>query len=184
MELRFRTPDAWVEAVLGDFDTFLADHASCEKKASGMALSIAAHYPDQPKLLRAMADLAVEELAHYRDTVHWLQARNAVPQADTKDPYIHAMNTLVRRGRDVYLHDRLLIGAIVERRGNERFGLIASAIEDVPLQRFYRRIATSEANHWRLFLDLAGDYDQGYLGELLEHEAAIVAELPIAAALH
>ena len=55
------TPPGWLEAVLADFDGFLKDHASCEKKASGMALNIASHYPDQPTLVAAMADLAVEE---------------------------------------------------------------------------------------------------------------------------
>ena len=184
MELRFATPSSWLEVVLADFDTFLADHASCEKKASGMALSIAAHYPDRPRLLRAMADLAVEEHVHYRDTVHWLQARGAQPVADTKDPYVQAMNALIRRGKDAYLHDRLLVAAIVERRGNERFGLIAEHLEDPPLQRFYRRIARSEANHWRLFLDLAGSYDAEFLDHLLAREAEIIAELPLKPALH
>ena len=33
------SPDAWLDAVLADFDSFLKDHASCEKKASGMALA-------------------------------------------------------------------------------------------------------------------------------------------------
>ena len=184
MELRSKTPDAWLDVVFADFDTFLADHASCEKKASGMALSIAAHYPDQPRLLRAMADLAVEELTHYRDTVRLLIDRAAVPTADTKDPYIHAMNALVRRGQDVYLHDRLLVGALVERRGNERFGMIAAAVEANELQRFYQRIATSEANHWQLFLKLAGRYDEAYLDHLLDREAEIVSALPLTAALH
>ena len=184
MELRYATPDAWLDAVFADFDTFLADHASCEKKASGMALSIAAHYPDRPRLLRAMADLAVEELVHYRDTVHWLQERGATPTADTKDPYVHQLSALIRRGQDVYLHDRLLVAALVERRGNERFGLIADHLEDVPLQRFYRRITASEANHWRLFLDLAGSYDHGFLDHLLEREAEIIAGLPPKPALH
>ncbi len=184
MKLRQATPDAWLEAVFADFDTFLADHASCEKKASGMALSIASHYPDQPRLLRAMADLAVEELVHYRDTVHWLQERGATPAADTKDPYVHQMNGLIRRGKDVYLHDRLLVAALVECRGNERFGLIAEHLEDAPLRRFYQRIAASEANHWRLFLDLAGNYDADFLDDLLEREAQIIAGLPPKPALH
>ncbi len=54
------SPPAWSEAVLADFDSFLSDHASCEKKASGMALSVASHYPDRPRLLNAMAELAAE----------------------------------------------------------------------------------------------------------------------------
>ena len=41
------TQSQWVEAVLADFNTFLSDHASAEKKASGMALSMASHYQDR-----------------------------------------------------------------------------------------------------------------------------------------
>ena len=51
------TAGGWLDTVLRDFDSFLKDHASCEKKASGMALNIASHYPDKPELLNAMADL-------------------------------------------------------------------------------------------------------------------------------
>ena len=54
--------------VLADFDAFLQDHASAEK-ASGMALSIVSHYPDQPTLVQAMVDLAVEELNHYKEVI-------------------------------------------------------------------------------------------------------------------
>ena len=71
------TPEQWVHHVLQDFDTFLSDHASCEKKASGMAMNVAAHYPDQPVLLEAMVDLAVEELNHYREVMRLLLKRNA-----------------------------------------------------------------------------------------------------------
>ena len=49
-ELKEKTSRAWLDTVLADFDAFLADHASCEKKASGMAMSMIAHYPDKPRL--------------------------------------------------------------------------------------------------------------------------------------
>ncbi len=38
-------PD-WIGSVMADFDAFLLDHASAEKKASGMAMSMISHYPD------------------------------------------------------------------------------------------------------------------------------------------
>jgi tRNA-(ms[2]io[6]A)-hydroxylase len=71
------TPPGWLEAVLSDFDSFLKDHASCEKKASGMALNIASHYPNQPGLLRAKGDQAVEELTHYLEVVRLLLDRGS-----------------------------------------------------------------------------------------------------------
>ena len=40
--------DAWLECVLANFDEFLIDHAANERKASTMAMSLVAHYPDKP----------------------------------------------------------------------------------------------------------------------------------------
>ena len=108
------TPPEWLEVILSDFDSFLSDHASCEKKASGMALSIAAHYPDKPVLVSAMADLAVEELSHYREVIRLLQKRQVQPGPDSKDPYIHQLNRWIRKGSAFYdfLLPRLLNGAV------------------------------------------------------------------------
>ena len=53
--LLYQTPAAWIEAVLADFDTFLRDHASAEKKASGMAINMISHYPDRTRLVEFLA---------------------------------------------------------------------------------------------------------------------------------
>lgn len=152
------SPATWLEVVFADFDEFLKDHASCEKKASGMAMSVASHYPDKPRLLNAMVDLAVEELNHYREVIRLMLARDVVPGADQKDPYIHQMNALIRRGPEYFLLDRLLVGAVVERRGAERFALIAQNLNDQALKKFYEAIAESEERHWELFVDLACEF--------------------------
>ncbi len=187
--LRLPTPPAWTAAVLADFDSFLLDHAAAEKKASGMAISMLSHYPDRVELVAAMADLAVEELTHYREVVKWIHRRGLLTAADTRDPYVLALREHIRQGREVYLLDRLLTAGIIEARGAERFGLVARALERGPLQAFYRSIARSEERHYRLFLDLAQRYlDEAVIrarwDELLDVEAAIVAGLPIRAALH
>lgn len=183
------SPDGWLQTVLADFPSFLQDHASCEKKASGMALNVAAHYPDQPQLLEAMAELAVEELNHYREVIRLLLARGIQPGADVKDPYINALNQQVRRGTENFLLDRLLVGAVVERRGAERFGLLAEAVEDSSLRTFYRAITASEARHWELFVELSMshcDPDQVWprFNELTGIEAELMQQLPLRAALH
>ena len=79
MKLRFNTPDSWIEAVLADFDTFLIDHAAAEKKASGMAMSMLSHYPDREVLVKAMTDLAIEELTHFRKVIKILYQRGLQP---------------------------------------------------------------------------------------------------------
>lgn len=189
------TPAAWLDAVFEDFDAFLQDHASCEKKASGMALNIASHYPDQPTLVSAMADLAVEELGHYREVIRLLIARGVSPGPDRKDAYVRALNGEIRRGPEFYLLDRLLVAAIVERRGNERFGLIAQRLIDADfdgarqLAAFYRGITASEGRHWQLFLDLAASHCPGLtidarLAELVDLEGEFMRAQPFEPALH
>jgi len=187
--LLYNTPGAWTETVLDDFDRFLQDHAAAEKKASGMAISMLSHYPDRVELVAAMADLAVEELTHYREVVKWLHKRGVLTAADEKDPYVVEFRKAIRRGREAYLLDRLLTASIIEARGAERFGLIAEALEPGGLKKFYQSIARSEERHYELFLDLAQLYiDQDAIAErwqqLLEVEAEIVAALPLRPALH
>lgn len=187
--LRYATPPAWTDAVLADFDRFLLDHATAEKKASGMAISMLSHYPDRTELVTAMADLAIEELTHYREVLKWIHQRGLTTAPDQKDPYVVAFRQSLRQGREVYFLDRLLLASIIEARGAERFALVANALEPGPLKKFYQSIARSEERHYELFLDLAKKYlpddmiDHRWK-ELLDIEAKIVVDLPIRAALH
>jgi tRNA-(ms[2]io[6]A)-hydroxylase len=187
--LLYATPAAWTETVLSDFDTFLQDHAAAEKKASGMAISMLSHYPDKVELVAAMAELAVEELTHYREVVKWLHRRGVLTAADQKDPYVIEFRKAVRGEPEAYLLDRLLTAGAIEARGAERFGLVAEALEAGGLKKFYQSITRSEERHYELFLELAALYAPAETvatrwQELLEIEAEIVAALPLRAALH
>jgi len=187
--LRHATPLAWTKAVMADFDAFLLDHAAAEKKASGMAISVMSHYPDRVELVAAMAELAVEELTHYREVVKWIHRRGLLTAADRKDHYVLALRNAIRTGSEVYLLDRLLTASIIEARGAERFALVAAALPPGALKKFYLSIARSEERHYELFLNLAGIYLDARViaarwDELLDIEAGIVAALPIQAALH
>jgi tRNA-(ms[2]io[6]A)-hydroxylase len=187
--LRFATPSDWTNAVMEDFDTFLLDHATAEKKASGMAISMLSHYPDRTELVAAMADLAIEELTHYREVLRLIHQRGLITGPDQKDPYVVAFRASSRQGKEVYLLDRLLTASIIEARGAERFALVATALAPGPLKKFYQSIARSEERHYALFLELAKHYldvdtiEQRW-HELLDIEADIVSKLPIRAALH
>ncbi len=187
--LRFTTPPEWVAKVLGDFDSFLLDHAAAEKKASGMAVSMLSHYPDRPSLVAAMVDLAIEEMTHFREVVKILYRRGLQLAADNKDPYVNQLRAHLRPAKEEFFLDRLLVGSIIEARGCERFGLVAEALEPGELKRFYTAITESEARHDDLFLNLAREYfaEQALmqrLDELLEIEAGICASLPLRSALH
>lgn len=187
--LRAKTPHTWVEAVLSHFDQFLNDHAQAEKKASGMAMSMVSHYPDKPDIVKAMIDLAIEELAHFREVIKLMHSQQQYLGRDEKDPYVNALRKAMRDGTEHYLLDRLLIAGIIEARGCERFGLIAQHHPDAELRQFYQLITDSEAKHHLLFIELASHYFsistiETRLDELLDIEADIVKQLPIRAALH
>lgn len=189
IRLGIASPPGWLAAVLADFDGFLIDHAACERKASAVATSMICHYPDRRALVAQMADLAVEEMSHYREVLRIIHSRGVTLTRDRKDAYVNALRKHVRTGPEAYLLDRLLIAGIVEARGTERFTMIAAGVGDVELQRFYRQLAASEARHQNVFLDLALRYVEPErvlirLSELQVIEADIVDALPFRAALH
>jgi tRNA 2-(methylsulfanyl)-N6-isopentenyladenosine37 hydroxylase len=189
LQLRCQSSPQWIDAVLNDFNLFLLDHAANEKKASGVALNLAAHYPDKPALVAEMIELAIEELSHYRDVFKLIRERQLTVPPDQKDPYVNQLRALIRTGTEDYFLDRLLVAGIIEARGLERFTCIADALPAGGLKGFYGAIARSEARHADLFLALAQQYFdlssiEGRTAALLNQEADILEHLPIRAALH
>jgi len=189
LRLKTATSPRWVETVLEDFDSFLLDHAACERKASATALTFVSHYPDRRELVSAMIDLAREELEHFHQVYQRIAERGLVLAADTKDPYVNRLAEEFRKGSEAYFLDRLLVAGIVEARGCERFGLVAEALPPGPLKDFYRVLASSEARHRGLFLRLARLYFEEQivaprLDELLETEARVIESLPLRPAVH
>ena len=191
LRLRSQTPVLWTEIVQRDLDTFLRDHAHNERKVSQSALALAKDNPHRVELTDAMVELATEELDHFRQVYARLRERGVTLGFDQPDPYMTAMRKLCRKSdTDEYLLDRLVVFAIVEARGFERFHMMGEALpaED-PLKGFYQDIARSEAQHRALFLRLAKrffpeDIVMVRLDELLDEEARILAILPLRAAVH
>ena len=110
-------------------------------------------------------------------------------QKDTKDPYLHAFRNVMTYAPDDDLLHRLLLAGVVEARGCERFRMVGECINDAELSQFYLDLAHSESRHASLFEDLAKVYyaeDKvaAHLDALLQHEARIIQDLPIRAALH
>jgi tRNA-(ms[2]io[6]A)-hydroxylase len=189
LTLRVATGPEWVAAVLARFDDFLLDHAANERKASATALAFVVRYPDRQALIEPMIRLAREELAHFHRVYQIIGARGIRFVADIKDPYMKRLAGHIRGGRDLNLLDRLIVGAVVEARGHERFGLLAGALPAGELQDFYADITRSESRHHELFLELAGRYFdeatiEARLGEFLAFEAAAIRAGPLRAALH
>ena len=188
-ELRVQTSSEWVEVAKADFNTFLKDHAACERKAAALAMSMVQHYPDKPDLIRGMIDLAMEEMAHFREVMKIMLDRGLQQDDDEKDPYVRQLLRLIRKDGKVYLLDRLLVFSIVEKRGHERFTMMGDALEEPKMKDFYQRLAKAEYRHYTLFVQLAYQYYDSVevkarSDELLDAEAEIVSNLPFRAAVH
>ena len=189
MRLRVKTSPEWVLVVMNDFDRFLVDHALCERKASALAMSLVAHYPDKTDLVTEMVALAIEDLEHFQQVFGLIKERGLQLFSDDKDPYVNRLRAYIRKPTEEYFLDRLLIASIIEGRGTERFELIAKELTDVRLKEFYLHFWRAEARHHGLFLRLAKKYfsasviDERY-DYLLEQEAKIITSLPLRAAVH
>ena len=189
MRLRIKTKPEWLSLVLSQFDSFLLDHALCERKASALAMSLVAHYPDKTQLVKLMVDLAIEELDHFRQVYALIRERGLVLGPDEKDDYVNKLRSLMRKTSEEYFLVRLLIASIIEGRGTERFSLVANGLEDIRLKNFYMQFYKSEARHHGLFLRLARNYFSPTVVEsrydyLLDQEALIIDSLPLRSAVH
>ncbi|MBV6644618.1 MAG: tRNA-(ms[2]io[6]A)-hydroxylase [Cyclobacteriaceae bacterium] len=180
----------WVDCVMGDFDSFLQDHANCERKASAMAMSFVAKYPDRVEIIPELIDTAIEEMEHFKQVYEIMQSRNILlPQEIEPDLYIKQLLDGCHSGRLERFRDRLLMASLVETRGAERFRLVYESLKDPQLKDFYHQLWASEARHGETFVKMALNYfDEGSvyfrLQEMTEREAEIIDSLPIKPALH
>ena len=180
---------AWLACVLANFDEFLLDHAANERKASSMAMSLVAHYPDKPDLVREMVDLALEELTHFKQVIRLIQERDLSMTPDEKDLYVNRMRHHVRGDTEGYFLDRLLSGAVIEARGEERFRQLAGHLKDEKLKVFYFALANAEKGHHHLFLSLALKYFNDELvdkrlAEWIVIEKTVIESIPVRSRLH
>ncbi len=185
-----KSPRQWSKKVIENFDEFLKDHAAAEKKAMGTCLSFIAKYPDKPELVKTMFSIAKEELEHFEQVSAILYKKGQTLKSDEKDPYIHEFLKVLRKGVQERFLDRLLMAAIVENRGCERFGLVSEALpKGDALKEYYFHLSVEEAKHYGQYIKVARHYFEEMeirtrLQELLEVESEIVRNLPITGMLH
>ncbi len=180
----------WVQAVMTDFSAFLQDHADCERKASAMAMSFIAKYPDRTEIIPELIAIGIEELEHFQQVYHLMASRGILmPASMGEDPYVSQLIKRCHSGRIERFLDRLLIASVVETRGAERFRLVSEAQADPEMHRFYKILWASEAKHGHVFVKFALNYfDEKTVYDRLawwmEQEEEVIEGLPIRAALH
>jgi tRNA-(ms[2]io[6]A)-hydroxylase len=180
LKLASETPPSWTARALAQLDEILLDHAHCEKKAAGVALTLLFQYPERASFQAPLAALAREELAHFEAMLGVLAERGIEFGRQKPSAYAGRLRTAVSAREPERLLDTLLCSALIEARSCERLGLLAEALPDAALARFYASLRTAEARHHGLYLELACEVAPREavsvrLSELARHEAEVLA---------
>jgi len=190
IELACSSDPQWISTVMKDFDKFLQDHADCERKASAMAMSFAAKYPNRTEIIPELIETAIEELEHFQSVYQLMEERGIQLNHEIgEDKYVKKLITYCHSGREERFLDRLLLASIIECRGAERFRLVYEALEEPELKKFYHDLWASEAKHGHIFVKMALNYfDKKKVYDRLEElnniEAEVLKSLPFRPALH
>ena len=190
LDIAVPSKSEWIEAVLADFDSFLQDHADCERKASSTAMSMVAKYPNRLEIIPELIEIGVEELEHFQMVYKVMEQRGIqLAHSIPGDPYIKALMKRLHSGIEERFLDRLLVASVVETRGAERFKLVSDNMQDPDLAKFYKMLWVSEAKHGHVYVEMALNYfEEKKVYDRLEYwvdnEGQIVEGLEIRAALH
>jgi tRNA-(ms[2]io[6]A)-hydroxylase len=181
LSLHAPTPDRWFDQVAVSLDELLIDHAHCEKKAAGVAMSLLFTYADDVDLCRAMADIVHEELDHFKLVLDLLDRRGVRFRRQQPARYAERLSALIGKVEPHRAVDRLLVAALIEARSCERFGMLRDRLADPELAAFFGSLFESEARHHSTYVQLAkavasSDDVQERLHELATAEAQIMAE--------
>lgn len=182
--LELPTDPRWVNIAEKSLEEILTDHAYCEQKAASTCISIIVKYGDKKEVLNQVSPIVSEEWAHFRKVVAELHKRGFELGKQRKDEYVVQLMQLHKKGgdRDESLVEKLLLSALIEARSCERFRLLSLHISAPELKEFYHEFMVSEAQHYKVFLNLAKLYkDELYVNnrwaELLEAEAEIMKHI-------
>jgi tRNA 2-(methylsulfanyl)-N6-isopentenyladenosine37 hydroxylase len=181
LHLHSISSDRWVEQVTAPaaLPELLIDHAHCEKKAASVAMNLLFTYVENVELCRAMTEIVEEELQHFRMVLDLLEKRKIPFRRQIPSSYGERLQGLVTKEEPMKTVDRLLIGALIEARSCERFGLLRDRMPDRELADFFGSLFESEARHHSTYVRLAKTYAPGEqvrerLEELAIEEAKII----------
>jgi len=174
--LACQTPDEWIEQAQNELPILLTDHANCEKKAAGTAMSLIFHYTNRPELLMKMSKLAREELRHFEQVFQIMKKRKIAFETLSASRYASGLGKHISKQEPNKLIDKLIVGAFIEARSCERFAKLAPYL-DQELQKFYISLLKSESRHFEDYLKLAEQYADFDISERINYFRAIEADL-------
>ena len=192
LSLKLPTDPNWVNIAKMKISEILSDHAYCEQKAASTAISMIINFPQYPKLVSAMADLAQEEMSHFKMVHDLIIERGLKLGRERKDYYVINLRSFFPKGgsKNDHLIHKLLVAGLIEARSCERFRILSEKLEDIKLRKFYRKLMISEASHYTMFLRLARHYGNSReqvdikWENLLDYEAELINTLGDKESIH
>ena len=183
--LKLPTDPRWANLAEMELEEILTDHAYCEQEAATSCISLIQGYPDKVEMVEKLAPIVTEEWGHFRMVLSELKARKLNLGRQRKDLYVNRLLDYQTKGlsKEDVLLEKLLTCALIEARSCERFRLLSLYCSDEDLRKWYHKFMVAEAEHYRLFLDLAELYfgkerARNRWKEYLVAEAGIMKELP------
>lgn len=192
LSLKLPTDPNWVNIAKMNIGEILSDHAYCEQKAASTAISMIISFPQYPKLVSAMADLAQEEMSHFKMVHDLIIERGLKLGKERKDYYVINLRSFFPKGgsKNDHLIHKLLVAGLIEARSCERFRILSEKLGDIKLRKFYRKLMISEASHYTMFLRLARHYGNSReqvdikWENLLDYEAELINTLGDKESIH
>jgi len=182
--LKLPTDPRWVNIVEKNIEEILTDHAYCEQKAASNAISVIVKYAEYPDLVKAMTDIAQEEMEHFGMVHDKILDRGMKLGFERKDPYVNDLAAYLKArnaggSRENQFVNRMMFAAMIEARSCERFRILSEEINDEDLREFYRSLMESEARHYTTFLNFARKYGKNIdvekrWQEFLDFEATLM----------
>lgn len=184
--LQLPTDPRWVDLASISLEAILTDHAYCEQKAAMTCISLIQRYSEKELVVKELAPIVTEEWGHFRLVLNELHKRGLQLGVQRKDEYVNKLLLFQKKGghRDDRFLDQMLTMALIEARSCERFKRLSEGLNDVYMQKFYRRFMESEAGHYTLFIELSETYiDKNKVRkrwqEWLQYETTVMKELEI-----
>lgn len=192
--LKLPTDPRWVNIVEKNIEEILTDHAYCEQKAASNAISVIVKFSQYPDLVKAMTEIAREEMEHFGMVHDKILERGLKLGFERKDPYVGDLADYLKQRNsggsiENQFVNRMMFAAMIEARSCERFRILSEEINDEDLRLFYRSLMESEARHYTTFLNFARKYGHGInvddrWQEFLDFEATLMEKYGKSETMH
>lgn len=170
--LQCQTPQSWVECALDHPEELLLDHANCEKKAAGTALSLMFRYAEREDMQQYLSRLAREELRHFEQVTALMKKRGIGYRQLGPSHYAQRLHQHIAKQEPDKMIDSLIVLAFIEARSCERFYRLAPYLDE-ELGRFYTSLLKSESRHFEGYLRMA----ELYAKQPIDERVAFFAEI-------